>query len=224
MAGGIAQVVAKTAERAGGAHLGIVVIAVPGAVIDGKIGHAIGLGWRTTDLAALVAAHLPHIDCPVEVVNEANTTALAEYHALAAQGVEHPGTVVYTPAHAGVGGCLLIGGRVHLGSHGMAGEIGHVPVSLDGPPCRCGARGCLNTCLHLRALTRAAGIPEGTGGPGPAAARAELDRRLRAGDSGPARHSTPPDTPWAPPCWPSPASPTRERPSSAAISPTGLRG
>ncbi|MFJ4620340.1 ROK family protein [Streptomyces sp. NPDC088812] len=178
----IAGTVAGTVERAGGAQLAIVVIAVPGAVIDGKVGHAIGLGWRTTDLAALVAAHLPHVDCPVEVVNEANMAALAEYHALAAQGVKHPDTVVYATAHAGVGGCLLIGGRVHLGSHGMAGEIGHVPVSLDGPPCRCGARGCLTTYLHLRALTRAAGIPEGTGGPGPAAARAELNRRLRAGD------------------------------------------
>lgn len=62
------------------------------------------------------------------------------------------------------------------------GEVGHVPVSLDGLPCRCGSRGCLNTYLHLRALTRAAGIPEGTGGPGPAAARAERNRRLRAGD------------------------------------------
>ncbi|MEU0227331.1 ROK family transcriptional regulator [Streptomyces sp. NPDC006284] len=177
----IALAVAGTVERAGSAQLGIMVIAVPGAVIDGKVGHAIGLGWRTTDLAALVNAHLPHVDCPVEVVNEANMAALAEYHALAAQGVAHPDTVVYATAHAGVGGCLIIGGRVHMGSHGMAGEIGHVPVSLDGPPCRCGAHGCLDTYVRLRALTRAAGIPEGTE-ESEAAARAELNRRLRAGD------------------------------------------
>lgn len=178
----IGLAVTRAVEQAGPAHLGLVVLAVPGAVIDGKVGHAIGLGWRTTDLAGLVAAHLPHVDCPIELVNEANMAALAEYHALAAAGVTHPGTVVYVTAHAGVGGCLLIGGRVHHGSHGMAGEIGHVPVSLDGPPCRCGSRGCLNTYVNLWTLTQAAGIPDGPGRTGPASARAELTRRLRAGD------------------------------------------
>ncbi|WP_371100828.1 ROK family protein [Streptomyces sp. PU_AKi4] len=178
----IGLAVAGAVERAGGAHLGIVVIAVPGAVIRGKVGHAIGLGWRTTDLAALVAEHLPYVDCPIEVVNEANMAALAEYHALAAEGVAHPDTVVYVTAQVGVGGCLLIGGRVHHGSHGMAGEIGHVPVSLDGLTCRCGSRGCLDTYLNLRSLSRTAGVPEEEGDQSTASARAELNRRLQAGD------------------------------------------
>ncbi|MEU1049814.1 ROK family protein [Streptomyces sp. NPDC005897] len=59
-------------------------------------------------------------------------------------------------------------------------EIGHVPVSPGGPPCRCGSQGCLNICFHLRAQTQAAGIPEG--GTTEAAARAEPNRRLRAAD------------------------------------------
>ncbi|WP_405385810.1 ROK family protein [Streptomyces sp. NBC_01102] len=154
----------------------------PGAAIDGKAGHAIGLGWRATGLAGLVAAHPPHVDCPIGLVNEADMAAPAEHHALAAAGVTHPDTVVHVTAHAGVGGCLLIGGRVHHGSHGMAGEVGHVRVSLDGPLCRCGSRGCLNTYVNLRTLTQAAEIPEGSGGRGPASARAEPTRRLRAGD------------------------------------------
>jgi predicted NBD/HSP70 family sugar kinase len=183
MAASIAEVVARAVVRAGGAHLGRVVIAVPGPVIEGKVGAAIGFGWEATDLAALVAGHLPGLCCPVEVANDANVAALAEYYALAAAGVGHPDTVAYVKGDTGVGGGLLIGGRIHHGSHGMAGEIGHVPVSLDGPRCRCGSRGCLVTHLGLHALTAAAGMDPLIPGQGTAAARAELDRRLRAGDS-----------------------------------------
>lgn len=135
-----------------------------------------------TDLAGLVTGHLPDLGCPVEVVNEANVAALAEYHALAAAGVSRPDTVVYVKGEIGVSGGLLIGGRVHQGSHGMAGEIGHVPVSLDGRSCLCGSRGCLDSYLSLRALIAAAGM----GAPAPGQRlgddRAELSRRLRSGD------------------------------------------
>lgn len=136
--------------------------------------------WRA--LAALVAGHLPRLPCPIEVVNDANVAALAEYHALTTTEVSHPDTVVYVKGDTGVGGGLLIGGRIHLGSHGMAGEIGHVPVSLDGPPCKCGSRGCLVTHLGLRALATAAGMKPPDPGLDTADARTELDRRLRAGD------------------------------------------
>ncbi|MEU4486738.1 ROK family transcriptional regulator [Streptomyces purpurascens] len=179
----IAGAVQSAVARAGGAHVGRVVIAVPGPVIGGVVGAAIGFGWGATDLAALVAGHLPDLGCPVEVVNEANVAALAEYHALAAADVSHPDTVVYVKGDIGVSGGLLIGGRVHQGSRGMAGEIGHVPVSLDGRPCLCGSRGCLDTYLSLRALIAAAGMGPLAPGQRPADDRAELGRRLHAGDS-----------------------------------------
>ncbi|MGY0063417.1 ROK family transcriptional regulator [Streptomyces sp. LZ34] len=178
----IAQVVARAVAQADGAHLGRVVIAVPGPVIGGLVAAAIPFGWGTTDLAALVAEHLPDLPCPVELVNDANMAALAEYHALAVAGTTHPDTVAYVRADVGVGGGLLIGGRIHSGSHGMAGEIGHIPVSLDGPPCKCGSRGCLVTYLGLQALATAAGLGACTPGQDAAAVRVELDHRLRSGD------------------------------------------
>jgi predicted NBD/HSP70 family sugar kinase len=75
------------------------------------------------------------------VVNDAKAAALAEYHALALRG----GTVAYVKSDEGVAGALIVDGRVFQGSHGLAGELGHIPVSLDGSVCRCGATGCLTT-------------------------------------------------------------------------------
>ncbi|WEO94783.1 ROK family protein [Streptomyces sp. FXJ1.172] len=49
-----------------------------------------------------------------------------------------------------------MGGRIYPGSHGLAGELGHIPVSLDGPACWCGATGCLTTYTH--AVLDAAGL------------------------------------------------------------------
>lgn len=178
----IARAVGRAVARAQGAYVGRVVVAVPGPVIAGVVGAAIGFGWGVTDLAGLVAGHLPDLGCPVEVVNEANVAALAEYHALAAVGVSRPDTVVYVKGEIGVSGGLLIGGRVHQGSHGMAGEIGHVPVSFEGRYCLCGSRGCLDTYLSLRALITAAGMGPLAPGQRPGDDRAELGRRLRAGD------------------------------------------
>ncbi|WP_328826511.1 ROK family protein [Streptomyces sp. NBC_00252] len=109
--------------------------------------------------------------------------ALAEYHALAAEGVEHPDTVAYIKADTGVGGGLLVNGRVHSGSHGMAGEIGHLPIALDGPNCLCGSQGCLAVCIGPEPLLHAAGLDRFAETEGGEAALAELDRRLRAGDA-----------------------------------------
>ncbi|MEV6483439.1 ROK family transcriptional regulator [Streptomyces sp. NPDC051576] len=166
------------------AHLAQLAVAMAGPVVGPSqlVAAAIDFGWRSTDLRALVAAELPLLDCPVEVVNDANMAALAEYHALAAEGVQHPDTVAYIKADTGVGGGLLVNGRVHSGSHGMAGEIGHLPIALDGPECRCGARGCLATYIGPEPLLHAAGLDRVAETQGGEPALAELDRRLRAGD------------------------------------------
>ncbi|MFD8813197.1 ROK family transcriptional regulator, partial [Streptomyces sp. NPDC059627] len=160
------------------AHLAQLAVAMAGPVVGPShlVAAAIDFGWHSTDLRALVAAELPGLDCPVDVVNDANMAALAEYHALAADGVRHPDTVAYIKADTGVGGGLLVGGRVHSGSHGMAGEIGHLPIALDGPECRCGARGCLATYLGPEPLIRAAGLERLAGTQGGEAAQGAFVR------------------------------------------------
>ena len=81
--------------------------------------------------------------------NDANAAAYAEYVAGAARGATN---AVMLTLGTGVGGGIILEGRLYRGSHGTAGEIGHSTVSFDGPPCSCGARGC------LEALTSAASI------------------------------------------------------------------
>ncbi|MYW05739.1 ROK family transcriptional regulator, partial [Streptomyces sp. SID3343] len=154
---------AEAAVRTGpGVHLADVVIAMAGPVSGPghTVAAAIDFGWHRTDLRALVVARLPRPARPVDVVNDANVAALAEYHARAEHGGELPYAVAYIKADTGVGGGLVIDGRIHTGTHGMAGEVGHMPLSLDGPECACGARGCLATYVGPEPLTAAAGLAE----------------------------------------------------------------
>lgn len=71
--------------------------------------------------------------------------ALAE----AARGQDLGGDVVYLRLAGGIGGGVVVGGRLVHGGRGLAGELGHVSVDRDGRPCRCGKRGCLETVASL---------------------------------------------------------------------------
>jgi len=166
-----------------GTHRAGTVIAMAGPVTGPRhtVAAAIDFGWADTDLRALVGARLPADAAPVDVVNDANVAALAEYHARAEHG-ELPYAVAYIKADTGVGGGLVIGGRVLTGTRGMAGEVGHIPLAMDGPHCPCGARGCLATYVGPEPLTAAAGLADVAAREGLDAALAELDRRLRADD------------------------------------------
>jgi predicted NBD/HSP70 family sugar kinase len=79
---------------------------------------------------------------PVTADNDANLGALAELQHGAARGSSD---VVYVKIASGVGAGLVLGGRLHRGATGIAGELGHVQLRADGHVCRCGNRGCLET-------------------------------------------------------------------------------
>jgi predicted NBD/HSP70 family sugar kinase len=83
---------------------------------------------------------------PVTVDNDANLGAVAEVSYGAARGLSD---VIYVKASAGIGAGFVLGGRLFRGSTGRAGEIGHVPVDPNGPLCRCGNRGCLETLASI---------------------------------------------------------------------------
>ena len=85
----------------------------------------------------------------VEVSNDANLGALAEVSFGAGRG---RGDVVYVKLASGIGAGLVLGGRLHHGATGIAGELGHVQVRPDGAVCRCGNRGCLETVAGLGPL------------------------------------------------------------------------
>ena len=87
---------------------------------------------------------------PVVVDNDANLGALAEFCWGAARGSQN---VVYIKVSSGIGAGLVLGGRLHRGANGTAGEIGHDIVDEAGPYCRCGNRGCLEAVAGGSAIT-----------------------------------------------------------------------
>jgi glucokinase len=91
---------------------------------------------------------------PVALLNDGHAFTLAEARVGAARGSQD---VLCVVCGTGVGGGLVLGGRLHLGIEDRAGEIGHHTVERDGEPCGCGNHGCLETIAGARAIARAAG-------------------------------------------------------------------
>lgn len=87
---------------------------------------------------------------PVTVGNEATLGALAH--------LDLAPDLVYVSAGIGIGGGIVLGGRVYQGVHGLAGELGHVVVDRDGPECGCGGRGCVERYAGTAALLADAGV------------------------------------------------------------------
>lgn len=90
---------------------------------------------------------------PVAVDNDANVAVWGGYKA-ALKGKGR--TIVGVTLGTGVGGGLIVDGRLHRGATGSAGEIGHMTLELDGPACACGRRGCLEAYAGTEGILRAA--------------------------------------------------------------------
>lgn len=90
---------------------------------------------------------------PARLENDANATALAEHRFGAGRGTRH---MVFMTWGTGIGGGLVLDGRLYRGANDLAGEIGHTTVLLDGPPCGCGKRGCLEALASGPAIARRA--------------------------------------------------------------------
>ncbi|MFH1143834.1 MAG: ROK family protein, partial [Candidatus Eisenbacteria bacterium] len=105
--------------------------------------------WREAPLGPLLAQEL---GSPVFVLNDANAFALAEARVGAGGGFS---PVVALTLGTGVGGAIVVDGRLAEGLHGFGGEVGHMSVSWEGPPCPCGSRGCVEVFVGRRALVDA---------------------------------------------------------------------
>jgi predicted NBD/HSP70 family sugar kinase len=140
----------ESASGLGPDHLHAVGMCVP-APLDrrsSRIRTGIMPGWR----GLLPGEELEQrLGVPVHVDNDANLGALAELHHGCARG-RHD--VIYLKMASGLGAGIVLGGRLHRGASGIAGEIGHVQVGEDGEVCRCGNRGCLETVVAVPRLLR----------------------------------------------------------------------
>ena len=127
-------------------------IGVPGSVDNQGSGlvDSAQLGWSQVPLGATLQREL---DLPVLVENNVNALAMAER--LYGVGRRHDNFLVVTIG-TGVGAGIVVDGAVLRGSSGGAGEVGHIPVTEDGPVCSCGNRGCLEAYIGEAALLRSA--------------------------------------------------------------------
>ncbi|MBT2387409.1 ROK family protein [Streptomyces sp. ISL-11] len=91
--------------------------------------------------------------------NDVNLAALAEHRHGAGRGAQH--LLCVATGHRGVGGALVLDGRLHSGSSGLALEVGHLTVNPTGLPCHCGSRGCLDVEADPLAFLTAAGRAPG---------------------------------------------------------------
>jgi predicted NBD/HSP70 family sugar kinase len=141
-------------ERLAPAAVGV---AVPGVVevADGRLLLAPNLAWSDLHIARELSERLGRPGLPVLVDNEANLAALGELWLGAGSGL---GDYVHVSGEIGIGAGLIVGGALFRGSRGFAGEMGHVLVDPDGPPCTCGGRGCLERLAGQEAILRGAGI------------------------------------------------------------------
>lgn len=89
----------------------------------------------------------------IQVGNDANVAAVGEWRFGAGRGCQH---FVYVTISTGIGGGVIVGGRLLLGRKGMAGEVGHVIVDPKGPLCSCGDHGCWESVASGTSFTRAA--------------------------------------------------------------------
>jgi glucokinase len=114
--------------------------------------QAVNLALADVPFRDLMAERL---GLPVFVDNDANAAALAEHRFGAAQGARHSVTLT---VGTGIGGGLVLDDRLYRGSVGAGGELGHMVVDLDGPPCQgnCPNRGCLEAVASGTALEREA--------------------------------------------------------------------
>lgn len=109
--------------------------------------------WKGTPVTSPIADAL---GVPASIINDARAFTLAETRVGAAAGCR---TVAAYVLGTGIGGGMVIDGRLHFGPHGRAGELGHCVIQPGGPRCGCGNRGCLEAVATSGALARLAGQP-----------------------------------------------------------------
>ena len=169
------------------ADVGCAGIGIPGTVnqAEGTVEYANNFGFDNVPFVRLLQERFA---CPLLAANDAGAAAWGEYLAGCGKGV---GSMVAMTLGTGVGGGIVLNGRLWSGCNAAAGEMGHMVIHTGGRPCTCGRRGCLEayasaTALVQRAKEALADAPESLLAKGPIDGRAVF-AAARAGDETAAR-------------------------------------
>ncbi|MBJ6612369.1 ROK family protein [Streptomyces sp. I4(2020)] len=161
-------------ERAGAVGIGS---AGPVDASAGTVSPVNVPGWRDYPLVAQVRDAAGGL--PVALIGDGVAITAAEHWQGAARGHDNALCMVVS---TGVGGGLVLGGRLHPGPTGNAGHIGHISVDLDGDPCPCGARGCVERLASGPNIARRALENGWRPGPDGDTSAAAVAAAARAGD------------------------------------------
>ncbi|MFD8011843.1 ROK family protein [Streptomyces sp. NPDC058955] len=139
-------------------------LAVPSAVAEpeGTALNPLHLAWPAgAQVREIFADRIRDagVEGPAFTGNDVNLAALAEHRHGAGRGARD--LLCVATGHRGVGGALVLDGRLHTGSSGLALEVGHLTVNPDGGPCHCGGRGCLDVETDPLAFLTVAGRAPG---------------------------------------------------------------
>ena len=123
--------------------------------VDDRIGAVIGTNGKIPHYegSRIKQEMEAEFGVPAFALNDANAAALGECFAGRAKGVSN---VLMITLGIGVGGGIVLGGRIFGGTRGIAGELGHIPLYANGIPCACGSRGCYESYAATTALVRLA--------------------------------------------------------------------
>jgi len=140
--------------RARGVAVSGVGVGIPGTVDAERGVVGVDVNYVPELAGAPLAERLgARVDAPVFVDNDVNALVLAEWTWGAGRGAR---SLVMLALGTGVGGGIVLDGRLQRGAAGSAGELGHVPIDFDGPPCICGGRGCLKAFVSGTDIARRA--------------------------------------------------------------------
>jgi glucokinase len=114
-------------------------------------------GWRDIPLGSIIEDRL---GIRTWLLNDANAAALGEHYLGAGRGVD---SLIYLAIGTGIGGAIIIDGKLYTGACGGAGEIGHMTIDTNGPRCECGNVGCLEQLAAGKAIAREAKERLGSG-------------------------------------------------------------
>ena len=131
-------------------ELGGVGVGVPGTADSerGEVTYANNLGWKNFPISEQLSEIL---GLPVKIANDASVAALGEARFGCGKGYRHS---VMITLGTGVGGGLLLDGKLFEGNRSAGGELGHVVIVAGGEPCTCGRSGCLEAYASATALIR----------------------------------------------------------------------
>ena len=126
-------------------------IATPGIAEEatGMVVYSCNLPFRNFPIAKLISEKTG-VSC-VKIANDANAAAFGEAVAGAAKGTKNS---IMVTLGTGVGGGIILDGKIYSGFNAAAGELGHIVIEIDGAPCGCGRQGCWEAYSSATALAR----------------------------------------------------------------------